>query len=312
MAESLEWSLESFLERFDELVREGLAQADWKARLIFLSNGIRYNAPDNPNQVIGWARHWNALPDSALKTTIWERYLAYFTSDAERRHKEIAAGTRDKRQDPEALLKAFCENIAKPGAATSEQAVVAAIAPGPRPVPAARTREKPATPSPSRAPVPGDTAAPIPGEALLDRLAQELQTTHPRGLAGGTDLQHALLHALKTGELRADGASAKPGIHSITLSELRERHAAWCAAWAAGASLPMNLANWINKRRCWHEQPPEARNSRDSGIGSRAAPDEISRHRQRSSAPSGTAESLQEAVRLEEEARRTLKWGTTS
>jgi len=301
MAEALEWPVDSLREHFEELVREGLAQADWKARLIFVANGIRYNGPDNPNQVIGWIRHWNALPDSPLKNAIWERYLDHFKSDADRRRKEITAGTRDKKQDPEALLKAFLEHIAQPGAAAATPAA------NPLPIPSAAPREEPA----SRPPVPRSpparktwAAAPFAGEDRLDTLAQELQAAHPHGLAGGIDLQHALLQALKTGELRADGAAAKSGIRSITLSDLRERHAAWCAAWAAGASLPMNLANWISKRRCWHEQPPEVRNGR-------AAPAEISRRRE-PTAQSGADQSLQEAVRLEEEARRTLKWGTNA
>ena len=307
MAEALEWPVESLREHFGELVREGLAQADWKARLIFVANGIRYNGPDNPNQVIGWTRHWNALPDSPLKSVIWERYLDHFKSDADRRRKEIDGGTRDKRQDPEALLKAFLEHIAKPGAAAALRFRPSA---GSLRRPARRARGSAASAKiassapPSPLPRKPWAAAPIAGEDLLDPLAQELQAAHPHGLAGGIDLQHALLQALKTGELRADGTAAKSGIHSITLSDLRERHAAWCAAWAAGASLPMNLANWIGKRRCWREQPPEVR------IG-RAAPAEISRRRERS-AQSGADQSLQEAVRLEEEARRTLKWGTSA
>ena len=88
---------------------------DWKAGLIFLANGIRYSPPNNASQVNGWLRHWNALPDSPLKAVIWERYRAHFEADAERRKKEIRAGLRDKKQDPEALLKAFLEHIAKPG-----------------------------------------------------------------------------------------------------------------------------------------------------------------------------------------------------
>lgn len=293
MAEVLEWPLDSFLERFEELVREDLVEVDWKARLIFLTNGIRYNAPDNPNQIIGWSRHWNALPDSALKSVIWARYLSHFKSDAERRRKEIQAGTRDKRQDPEALLKAFLENIARPGAAPPE--VETESVPAPAPVPAPASSPRPVPPPPKTR----WETAPLPGESLLDALAQELQAAHPAGLAGGTDLQHALLHALKTGELRADGTAARPGVQSLTLSELRERHAAWCAAWEAGASLPMNLANWINKRRCWREQPPETRPNR---LGTRAANDP----------PGGAADKLQEIVNLEEESLRTLKWRSHS
>lgn len=115
LAEVLEWPLESFHACFTELLRGGLVKVDWKAGLIFLVNGIRYTPPNNASQVTGWLRHWNALPDSPLKTVIWERYHAHFLADAERRKREIRAGLRDKKQDPEALLKAYLEHIAQPG-----------------------------------------------------------------------------------------------------------------------------------------------------------------------------------------------------
>jgi len=279
LAESLEWPLEAFHACFTELLREGLVQVDWNAGLIFLTNGIRFTPPNNPSQVIGWLPHWNALPDTPLKTVIWERYRAHFEADAEKRKREIRAGLRDKKQDPEALLKAFLQNLAKRGSDPETPPSKAA---------------PPSLPESPRA------AAPIPGESLLAQLAEDLQAAHPRGLAGGTDLQHALLHALKTGELRADATAARPGVQSITLTELRERHAAWCAAWAADASLPMNLANWINKRRCWREQPPEARGHRP---GPRSAPNE-------KGPPGNLAESLEELAHRDEESLRTLEWRT--
>ncbi|HSN88378.1 MAG TPA: hypothetical protein VL025_16575, partial [Thermoanaerobaculia bacterium] len=285
VAEVLEWPLESFHACFAELLREGLVQVDWKAGLIFLVNGIRYTPPNNASQVTGWLRHWNALPDSPLKTIIWERYRAHFEADAERRRKEIRAGLRDKKQDPEALLKAFLEHIAKPGRL--------ATVPPPAAVRRPEATERPARPERNN---PGSKGAlpraaePLPGEDLLAQLAGDLQATHPRGLAGGTDLHDALFRALKSGDLRPDGTAAKPGAQSLTVSELRERHAAWCAAWASGASLPMNLANWINKRRGWHEQPPEAR-PHTTGPGGSAG-----------------AESLAELADRHEESLRTLDW----
>ncbi len=271
LAESLEWPLEAFHACFDELLPAGLAQVDWKAGLVFLTNGIRFNPPNNPSQITGWLRHWSALPDTPLKTVIWERYRAHFAADAEKRKREIRAGLRDKKQDPEALLKAFLQNLAKPG--SDPDAPPAAVAPPPSPSP-------PTTPR---------TAAPIPGKTLLAQLAEDLQAAHPRGLAGGTDLQRALLHALRAGDLRPDGAPANPGKLSLTFAELRARHVAWCAAWAAGASLPMNLANWLNKRCGWRDQPPEVRPT----------------HRSR---PGDLAESLEELAHRDEESLKTLEW----
>ena len=278
LAETLEWPLESFHACFAELVHAGLAQVDWKAGLVFLTNGIRFTPPNNTSQVIGWVRHWNSLPDSPLKAIIWERYHAHFQVDAERRKKEIQAGLRDKKQESEALLRAFLDHIARPGHP--------ATAPPP-----AGSRLQPPTTKPK-------PAGPIPGEDLLASLAADLQAAHPPGLAGGTDLQEALLRALKTGDLRPDGTEAKPGHPSLTFTELRERHVTWCAAWAAGASMPMNLANWIHKRRCWHEQPPEAR-PRSTGPKTSAG-----------AQPAEIAESLGQLIERHEESIRTLDWGS--
>ena len=37
------------------------------------------------DQVLGWLRHWSSLPDTPLKSIIWERYRTHFVADAERR-----------------------------------------------------------------------------------------------------------------------------------------------------------------------------------------------------------------------------------
>lgn len=116
LAEALEWSPEGLRERFGELFREGLAEADWRARLVFLPNGIKYNPPNNPNVVAGWAKHWDALPEGPLKARIWERFHLYFLEDTERRRAEIERGQRDKKSDPEMLLKAFLLAMPEPGA----------------------------------------------------------------------------------------------------------------------------------------------------------------------------------------------------
>lgn len=287
LAETLEWPLAAFHDCFVELLREGLAQVDWKAGLVFLTNGIRFTPPNNASQVIGWIRHWNSLPDTPLKKVIWERYRAHFQADAERRKREIQAGLRDQKQDPETLLQAFLENIAGPGC------------PATVPLRVASQVERPSKDLKS--------SRPIPGEDLLAQLIEHLQAAHPPGLAGGTDLQQALLQALKAGDLRPDGTDAGPAAHSLTFSEIRERHAAWCAAWAAGASLPMNLANWINKRRCWHEQPPEAR---AHGTSSRTSSGETSGRRGEGNPSAEIAESLEELVDRHEESIRTLDWRT--
>lgn len=67
LAEALGWPLEGFREAFREVTAQALAKADWKARLVFVPNAIKYNAPESPNVVKSWATPWSELPECALK-----------------------------------------------------------------------------------------------------------------------------------------------------------------------------------------------------------------------------------------------------
>jgi hypothetical protein len=78
LAEELGWSLEGFRKGFGELLREGLAKADWNARVVWIPNAIKYNPPDNPNVVKGWRDSWDEVPECSLKTEAYER-LKVFT-----------------------------------------------------------------------------------------------------------------------------------------------------------------------------------------------------------------------------------------
>ena len=78
LAEELGWPPEGFREAFAELFREGLAKADWNARVVWIPNAIKYNPPDNPNVVKGWRDSWDEVPECALKTEAYER-LKEFT-----------------------------------------------------------------------------------------------------------------------------------------------------------------------------------------------------------------------------------------
>lgn len=75
MADDLGWGVKPFKERFAELSRNGMAKADWDAKLVWLPNAIRHNAPANPNVVKGWGMWWDELPDSNLKVEAY-RVLA--------------------------------------------------------------------------------------------------------------------------------------------------------------------------------------------------------------------------------------------
>lgn len=67
MAEELEWPLKAFREAFGEVFRQGLAEADWKARVIWIPNALKYNRPESPNVVASWAVSWDEIPECRLK-----------------------------------------------------------------------------------------------------------------------------------------------------------------------------------------------------------------------------------------------------
>ena len=70
-AEMLDWEPEAFDEAFAEAFREGLVEADWKARVLFVPNAIKHNLPQSPNVVKSWASTWSMIPECDLKVKAW-------------------------------------------------------------------------------------------------------------------------------------------------------------------------------------------------------------------------------------------------
>jgi hypothetical protein len=89
LADELRWEREPFRKCFAELSTarsrlgfEGvLVKADWVAGLLWVPNGVKYNAPANPNVVKGWAHPFDELPECELKA---EAYGALRTHCAKR------------------------------------------------------------------------------------------------------------------------------------------------------------------------------------------------------------------------------------
>jgi hypothetical protein len=77
LAEELEWRVEDFREAFDEVFRKGLAKADWKARVVWVANAVKYNQPESPNVVKSWRYAWDEIPECTLKTKAHERLKAF-------------------------------------------------------------------------------------------------------------------------------------------------------------------------------------------------------------------------------------------
>ncbi|HRH72972.1 MAG TPA: hypothetical protein PLM62_07755 [Zoogloea sp.] len=67
MAEELGWPLEAFDKAFREVSEQGMAKADFVARLMWLPNAIKHNKPESPNVVKSWAAEFDLLPECPLK-----------------------------------------------------------------------------------------------------------------------------------------------------------------------------------------------------------------------------------------------------
>jgi hypothetical protein len=73
LSEELEWSVEAFREAFEEASGKGLVRADWKARVVWVPNAVKYNQPESPNVVKSWRYAWDEIPECALKVEAHER-----------------------------------------------------------------------------------------------------------------------------------------------------------------------------------------------------------------------------------------------
>jgi hypothetical protein len=66
LAEELGWGLTDFEQCFQELSHAGMAKADWKNRIVWLPNCLRYNAPNASSIVIHWGKVADELIDCEL------------------------------------------------------------------------------------------------------------------------------------------------------------------------------------------------------------------------------------------------------
>lgn len=101
-AEQLNWPIEGFRKAFREVFEEGMAKADWEARLVWIPKALKYNPPGNPNIVLSWRDSWHELPECHLKV------------EAGKRLKDFMEGYS------KAFQEALDECFAKPGTGTRE------------------------------------------------------------------------------------------------------------------------------------------------------------------------------------------------
>jgi hypothetical protein len=96
-AEQLGWSLKAFRDCWKEVQDAGLVvRADWSARLVWVPNALRHNAPRNPNQILHWRRTWELLPECRLKQEakqFIEQFLKQFKDSFAEQFAKVSAGT---------------------------------------------------------------------------------------------------------------------------------------------------------------------------------------------------------------------------
>ncbi len=98
LAESLGWPISSFRKAFKEALDKGMVQADWKAHLVFMPNGLKHNPPANPNVVMAWRAAFNELPPCPLKVQVYGAVIAYLEH------------LKEGMPSQEAFMKAFGED----------------------------------------------------------------------------------------------------------------------------------------------------------------------------------------------------------
>jgi hypothetical protein len=83
MAEELNWELEAFDKAFAEVSAQGMAKADFRARLVWLPRAMDHNKPESPNVVRSWAGEFDLLPECALKDEAFAALRARVSSMGE-------------------------------------------------------------------------------------------------------------------------------------------------------------------------------------------------------------------------------------
>ena len=77
LAEDLGWEPKAFAEAFQEVFAQGMVKADFEARLVWIPNAIKHNAPASPNVVRSWRAEFDLLPECALKAEAFSLLRAY-------------------------------------------------------------------------------------------------------------------------------------------------------------------------------------------------------------------------------------------
>ena len=116
MAEELGWDQEAFDEAFQEVSANGMAKADFKAKLVWLPQALKHNKPESPNVVKSWRIELDLLPECDLKQKaldqIRETLLVMGGSYAEAFDEVYKIAP--KKESPKAISKPYAKPFDKP------------------------------------------------------------------------------------------------------------------------------------------------------------------------------------------------------
>ena len=101
MAEELGWPLEGFLKAFGEVLAQGMAKADFEAKLIWVPNAVRYNKPASPNVVVNWTKYLDMFPECPLRDEAFQALKAYLKGLGEAFWKPFAKAMPNQEQEQE-------------------------------------------------------------------------------------------------------------------------------------------------------------------------------------------------------------------
>lgn len=79
LADALEWPLVAFRRCWLEIAAKEMAEADWRAGLVWVPNGIVHNEPQSTNAIIGWRLALRELPECELKHRAIDGLRAHLT-----------------------------------------------------------------------------------------------------------------------------------------------------------------------------------------------------------------------------------------
>jgi hypothetical protein len=133
LAEGLAWPLAAFRRCWREIEAQNMAEADWRARLVWIRKQSVWDPPTSPNAAKGWGRVLVQMPECELRDRI-EAFLYAFTEGL-----------------GEPFAKAFAEGVGKPSRTPPSASGTAFRSPLPRPSP---------MPSPTPSPAAGTARAP--------------------------------------------------------------------------------------------------------------------------------------------------------